>query len=109
MEYRLDALHSFLPIFFAITEDRCTDPAFPGRLAAARTKFQLYCTRDEIDAYERLIATISACDNGAYTKAVADLARLAREGIRGELGLAPYPYPTRRPEQQRTVKPGLES
>ncbi len=93
MEYRLDALHSFLPAFFAITENRTSDVEFSETLARANTKFQLYCHKNEIDAFVRLINACSAQDNDAFTGAVQDLVRLVREGIRGELGLEMYEYP----------------
>jgi hypothetical protein len=95
MEYRLDALHSFLPAFFAITESRVSGPELSEMLAQANTKFQLYCNKDEIDAFMRLTNACHAQDNKAYTDAVRDLARLVREGIRGELGLGAYEYPER--------------
>jgi hypothetical protein len=95
MEYRLEALHSFLPAFFAITESRVSDPELSEMLAQANTKFQLYCYKDEIDAFVRLTNACHAQGNKAYTDAVRDLARLVREGIRGELGLGAYEYPER--------------
>lgn len=95
MEYRLDALHSFLPAFFAITENRVSDPVLSEALAQANTKFQLYCHKSEINAFVRLTNACRAQDNEAYTDAVRDLVRLVREGIRGELGLDIYEYPER--------------
>jgi DNA-binding GntR family transcriptional regulator len=93
MEYRLDALHSFVPVFFAMKENRVSDDGFVERLTTARTKFQLYCHKDEIDTFERLAAAIEARDAKAYTDALRDLARLVRDGVRGELGLDKYEYP----------------
>lgn len=93
MEYRLDALHSFLPAFFAITENRVSGSELGALLAQANTKFQLYCNKDEVAAFVRLTNACRAQDNEAYTDAVRDLARLVREGIRDELGLDAYEYP----------------
>lgn len=94
MEYRLDALQSFVPLFFEMSESRIRfDSHFHEKFAATRTKFQLYCHKNEIDAFERLIATIKSKDDSAYTNALRDLIRLVREGIRRELGLSKYDYP----------------
>lgn len=90
MEFRLDALHSFLPVFFAMKENRWVESDFAEKLASARTKFQLYCHKNEIDAFERLVAAIDAKDDNAYTEALRELARLIRDGVRCELGLAKY-------------------
>ena len=90
MEYRLDALHSFLPVFFALNENRAADPSFAQNLAAARTKFQLYCHKDEIDSYERLVTTIEARNIEACRDAMSDLMRLVGGGVRRELGLEIY-------------------
>jgi DNA-binding GntR family transcriptional regulator len=95
MEYRLDALHSFLPVFFALSENRAADPSFAQNLAAARTKFQLYCHKDEIDSYERLVATIEARNVEACRNALRDLVRLVSGRVRGELGLELYVNETR--------------
>jgi hypothetical protein len=72
---------------------RISEPELSKLLAQANTKFQLYCNKDEIDAFVRLTNACHAQDNEAYTDAVRDLARLVREGIRGELGLVAYEYP----------------
>ena len=90
MEYRLDALHSFVPVFFAMTEGRMAEPGFAEKLGAVRTKFQLYCHVDEIDTFERLVAAILAKNDKAFKEALGDLARVLRNGVRGELGLAKY-------------------
>jgi hypothetical protein len=92
MEYRLDALQSFLPAFFAITESSVSGHELSEIIEQANIKFQLYCYKDEIDAFMRLTNACHAQDNKAYTDAVRELARLVREGIRGELGLDAYEY-----------------
>lgn len=95
MEHRMDALQSFVPVFFLMEgEGRgMSSHEFHEKFAAARTKFQLYCNKNEIDAFEHLIATMKAKDNKAFKDALANLIRLVREGIRGELGLSKYEYP----------------
>ena len=92
MEYRLEALHSFLPAFFGITENSVSAPELAEMLARVNTKFQLYCNKAEIDTFVRLINACHAKDDKAYTEAVRDLACLVREGIRVELGLDKYEY-----------------
>ena len=95
MEYRLDALHSFLPAFFAITANRVSGTELGEMLTQTNTKFQLYCHKDEIDTMIRLVDARHGQDNKAYSDAVGDLARLVREGIRDELGLDKYDYTKR--------------
>jgi hypothetical protein len=90
MDYRLDALHSFVPVFLAMNEGRMGEPGFADKLAEIRTKFQLYCHGGEIDAFEHLVAAIERRDNQAFRKAMGDLARVLRDGVRRELGLAKY-------------------
>lgn len=92
MEYRLEALHSFLPAFFAISENRVNGPELAEIITQSNTKFQLYCRKNEIDTMMRLVAACRGQDNKEYTAAVNDLVRLVREGIREELGLDKYEY-----------------
>src|SRR5208283_2058741 len=87
MEYRLEALHSFLPVFFALSENRTADPSFVQAIATARTKFQLYCHKDEIDLFERLVSTVEAHNVEQCRDAMRNLIRLVVGRVRGELGL----------------------
>lgn len=94
MEYRLESLSSFIPIFLdLVDEDRKNEPGLQEKLSAAWTSFQLYGTRDEIACFERLRKAVERRDHDAYSEALATLIRLVREGIRGELGLEKYEYP----------------
>ena len=95
MEYRLEALHSFLPAFFALIEKQSDQKEIDIKLSAARTKFQLYCHKAEIDAFERMVVAIETKNQTAYLDALSDTLRLVREGIRCELGLGKYQYPTK--------------
>jgi hypothetical protein len=90
MEYRLDALLSFLPVLFAIQENRTKDEKFAKDLGATRTKFQFYCYRKEVEAYESMVAAIEAQDHKAYTDAVREIARMVKDRVRKELGLDKY-------------------
>ena len=93
MEYRLECLRSFIPIFFALVKNREDEPELEERLSQARTDFQLYGTKDEIVCFERVAKAIEIRDHVAYSAALGDLIRLVREGIRNELGLEIYEYP----------------
>lgn len=93
MEYRLDALHSFIPVFFALKEGRVNDDSFATQLASSRSKFQLYCRKEEIDTFERLVIAIEDRDHSTYASTLPELARLLRKGVRSELGLKEYKYP----------------
>jgi DNA-binding FadR family transcriptional regulator len=87
MKHRLEALLSFLPVFFAIKENRTNDAKFTENLAAARTQFLLYCYNDEIEQYEQIVSAIEAKDNQAYTDAVRKTIILVKNRVRKELGL----------------------
>ncbi len=93
MEYRLKSLSSFIPIFFALVdEDRKNKSGLQEELSESWTSFQLYGTKDEIECFERLRKAIEKRDEIEYSKALGDLIRLVREGIRDELGLEKYEY-----------------
>ena len=59
MEYRFDALHSFLPVLFAIQENRTNDEKFSKDIASCWTKFQLYCYKNEAEEFEKICYSIS--------------------------------------------------
>lgn len=94
MEYRMDALQSFLPLFFILqSEVKSGGIDLNKALSETRTKFQLYCNNEEINAYECLIQSIAKRDDAEFTDALRNLIQLVREGIRKELGLTKYQYP----------------
>lgn len=87
MDYRFDALLSFLPVFFAIQENRTADEKFSKDMASCRTKFQLYCYKNEVEAFENICIAIEEKDIQAYTESIRQVTRIVREQVRKELGL----------------------
>jgi hypothetical protein len=87
MEYRFDALLSFLPVLFAIQENRTTDDKFNKDISSCRTKFQLYCYSNEIEAFEKIVSAIENKDEKSYNESVRLVARVVKDQVRKELGL----------------------
>jgi hypothetical protein len=90
MEYRLDALHSFLPVFFTVQKNapnHHNDPIFQSQIHKARSNFQLYGYNDEVDAFESIISSINEGDTEKYVQNLQDLIILVRKRIRLELKL----------------------
>ncbi|MGO9244349.1 MAG: hypothetical protein ACLP0A_04125 [Verrucomicrobiia bacterium] len=89
LEHRVEALKSFLPVWFAIQRDRSPfqQPGFLQQLEAARANFQLYGRQDEIDLME---AFIRGCEQQNLVEANEQLGRLVplvRNRIREELAI----------------------
>ncbi len=87
MDYRLDALHSFLPVLFAIQENRAADEKFSKDIASCWTKFQLYCYKNEAKEFEKLITAIRNKDEKAYAESLRRVTRIVQAQVRKELGL----------------------
>ena len=89
MEYRLKALESFLPVWFAIQKNSApfSHPSFLLLLEDARAKIQLYGQNNEIALMEAFIAGLEKHDLGAANQALSELLSVVRTGIRRELGL----------------------
>lgn len=87
MEYRFDALLSFLPVLFAIQDNRTTDEKFYEKITSCRTKFQLYCYKKEVEEFEKIVSAIEDKNEIAYNEAVRRVARIVRDQLRKELGL----------------------
>ena len=87
LEFRLQALESFLPVWFIIQRNPApfTNPDFLAKLENSRSKFQLYGLKDEIDIFESFIAAIESKDLVAANAALARLVPMVRERIRKEL------------------------
>lgn len=90
LEHRLDALRSFIPLFFTMKSENWADPEFGKMLSLSRQNFQLYCHPDEINAFELMVSTIEARNNEAFTVALRNLINIVRDGVRSELGLKLY-------------------
>ena len=87
MEYRLEALEAFLPVWFFIQKNPApfSDPDFLTKLENARGKFQLYCFQDEIDLMESFIKSCEENDLSCANASLEKLVPLVRSRIRAEL------------------------
>lgn len=89
LEFRLSALKSFLPVWFAIQKSGgtpFTQPGFLQQLEDARSKFQLYGLEDEIQHMESFIDAVQSSNLVAANNALNQLLPLVRRRIRSELG-----------------------
>ncbi len=89
MEYRLETLHSFLPVFFSIQKHKNLfedDPELLEDLENSRSKFHLYGKKDEIETFEAMIKAIEARDIPTLKSKFEELIELLRIRIRSELG-----------------------
>ena len=91
LEYRLEALKSFLPVWFSIQENSApfTQPDFLPKLETARSNFQLYGYQDEIDLMEGLIGAFEKKDIEIANAALDELVPLVGQRIRKQIGLNP--------------------
>ena len=89
LEYRLEALKSFLPVWFSIQKNEApfTQPDFLPKLETARSNFQLYGYQDEIDLMERFIGAVEQEDLEQANAALAKLVPLVRQRIRKQIRL----------------------
>jgi hypothetical protein len=87
LEYRLKALEAFLPVWFTIEKKSAPflQPGFLALLEDARSKFQLYGYKDEIDLMESFIRSVESKDLSGANEALGKLVPLVRERIRKEL------------------------
>ncbi|MBN4064604.1 hypothetical protein JYU04_02595 [Dehalococcoides mccartyi] len=91
LDFRLNALESFLPVFFAIGKSGgapFTEQGFLQQLENARSKFQLYGLEDEIQLMEAFIDAIQKSNLANANDALKELVPLVRGRIRSELGIA---------------------
>jgi hypothetical protein len=88
LEHRLEALKSFLPVWFAIQRggDPFQQPGFLQQLETARSNFQLYGLEDEIEVMERFIRGCEQHNLEMANTQLAILVPLVRCRIRDELG-----------------------
>ena len=89
LEYRLKTLEAFLPVWFTIQENSSpfSQPGFLALLTDARSKFQLYGYKDEIEQMESFIHSVEARDLPAANRALGKLVPLVRGRIREELDI----------------------
>jgi len=90
MEYRLETLHSFLPVFFSIQKNKNPfeeDPKLLAKLEKSRSNFQLYGLQDEISEFEAMVQAIESRDIEQFNSKLRQLVGLVRARIRNEIGL----------------------
>lgn len=88
LEYRLKALEAFLVVWFAIQKNSApfTQPEFLTQLEDARSKFQLYGFKDEIEWMEKLVSAMEKQNVPAANEMLRALVPLVR--VRNELKIA---------------------
>jgi hypothetical protein len=88
-EHRLEALKSFLPVWFSIQRNNSpfNQPDFLPKLEIARSNFQLYSYQDETDLMESFIRAIEKGNLEGANAALAKLVPLVRQRIRKQIGL----------------------
>jgi hypothetical protein len=89
LEYRLEGLKSFLPVLFGIqgNNEFFMQPGSVQLLETARSNFQLYGYKDEIDQMEKFIAACERQNVQEAKSALQGLGPLIRNRIRKELGI----------------------
>lgn len=90
MDYRLETLHSFLPVFLSMTSSSqpfIDDPDLSTKLKNARVNFQLYGYRDELIIFEEFVTAIEKQDTNNATICINKLIKLIRQRLRDELKL----------------------
>ena len=89
-EYRLEALHSVLPVFFSIQKYKnpfIEDMTLLENLEKARTNILLYGYKDEIELFESFVKSIEEKNIELMHENLQKLMNLVKGRIRKELGL----------------------
>jgi len=90
LEYRLETLHSFLPVYLSISSSLQPfkdDESLNDKIINARVNFQLYGYQDESKLFQDFVIAIEKPDVNEATIAVNKLIKLTRARIRDELKL----------------------
>lgn len=90
LEYRLETLHSFLPVYLSISSSLQPfkdDESLNDKIVNARVNFQLYGYQDESKLFQDFVIAIEKPDVNEVTIAVNKLIKLTRARIRDELKL----------------------
>ena len=90
LEYRLETLHSFVPVFIAfdlMTKTSNVEKDFYNKLNTSHLKFQLYGNQNEIDIFNDLMKSIDNNDSDKIKKLASNLMNLTLNEIRNELKL----------------------
>jgi len=90
LDYRLETLHSFLPVFLSISSSQKPfedDKTLNDKIINARVNFQLYGYQDEVELFQKFVIAIEKPDVNEATITVNKLIKLTRARIRNELKL----------------------
>ncbi|WP_072682029.1 hypothetical protein [Arcobacter sp. LA11] len=88
LNYRLEMLHSFLPVFISMSSSLNPfkeDKNLNKKIIEARINFQLYGLKDEIDLFHKLIDSIEINNIPDTNIHFKRLTELVRERLRQEL------------------------
>ncbi len=94
MDYRLETLHSFIPVFssMASSKDPFRDfPSLNDKIKDAHVNFQLYGYENEIRLFDEFVSALKNQDPILATETINKLINIARNGIREELKLPKLP------------------
>ena len=90
LEYRLEALHSFIPVYLSLSTSSnpfIDDPKLNKKFNDASVNFQLYGLQDEIDLFNSCQDSIMSNDGEKATKTLNKLIELVKYRLRDELKL----------------------
>src|SRR5207244_3871513 len=89
LEYRLDALKSYMPVAFDLSSAHpmSDETDFFNKLKTANNNFQLYGTKEEIKLMDNLIQAIQNRNLENIKKAHPALYDCVRKQLRNELGI----------------------
>ncbi|MBA1421243.1 MAG: hypothetical protein FAF03_10495 [Epsilonproteobacteria bacterium] len=90
LEYRLEALHSFIPVYLSLSKSSSPfidDPELNKKFNDASINFQLYGFEDEIDLLTSCQDSIMSNNGKKATDALNKLIELVKYRIRDELKL----------------------
>lgn len=91
MEYRLETLHSFLPIVLSVNRYENPfeqDQSLLCNLEKSRSNFELYGLEDEISMFQVIVEAIESRDVDSFNLNLNKFTKLVRARIRNELGLS---------------------
>lgn len=90
LDYRLDTLNSFLPVYLSITslsQPFKDDEKLNNKIKNAWVNFQLYGYKDEIKLFDNFVYALKKADTKEATITINGLMKLTRNRIRNELNL----------------------
>jgi hypothetical protein len=88
MDYRLETLHSLLPVFLSITASSQPfkdDKQLSNKIKNTHVKFQLYGYQDEIELLEIFIFAIENANSDEATESINKLIFLVKQRLREKL------------------------